>query len=71
MKFVRTLIGSALLIAGIIFTILPGSILFVLAGLVLLSMDYPRVRKMLRFAQNKASLGARRLDAFLLKRKYR
>ena len=69
MKHVRTLIGALLVLSGMIFSILPGSILFVLGGLVMLAMDYPKARGALSWTQRRASSGARKLDSYLLRRK--
>ena len=71
MKIVRIGLGAVLFIGGIVLTLLPGSILFVLAGLVLLSYDWPRAGHVLRYFQNQMSKGARRLDRYLLDRKLR
>lgn len=71
MKLLRTFTGATLLILGIVFTIIPGSSLFVLGGLVLLSMDFPIARRFLTKIQKTTSVAARKLDLFLLKRKYK
>jgi hypothetical protein len=71
MKLVRTVFGSILVIAGIIFTILPGSFLLVLGGLVLLSMDFPLARKFLNRLQKTMYRAARKLDLMILNRKYK
>lgn len=68
-KTFRTIIGMTLCIVGIIFTIIPGSILLVLAGLILLSYDYPMARRWLKSVQNVVSVGARKLDSWLLNRR--
>ncbi|MFT5544025.1 MAG: hypothetical protein ACI96N_003244, partial [Arenicella sp.] len=47
MKLVRSIVGVTLIFLGVLFTILPGSILLVLGGLVLLSMDHPPARRFL------------------------
>ena len=65
-KSVRTVTGITLCLVGIIFTIIPGSILFVLAGLFLLSYDYPLARKWLTKCQNMMASGARKLDKWLI-----
>jgi len=71
MKLLRTAAAITLIILGIIFTILPGSILLVLGGLVLLSVDFPHAKKLLSKTQRATSRTARKVDLFLLKRKYR
>ncbi|MEW9796673.1 PGPGW domain-containing protein [Alteromonas sp. CYL-A6] len=71
MKTLRLTAGLLCVAVGIIFTILPGSILLVIAGLVMLSVDFPAARKYLRHAQRGMSHGARRLDRYLLNRKLR
>lgn len=71
MKLLRSAAAITLIILGIIFTILPGSILLVLGGLVLLSMDFPHAKKLLSKTQRATARTARRLDLILLKRKYR
>ena len=47
-KTFRIGLGSILVAAGVIFFILPGSILFLLGGLLMLSYDVPRAREWLR-----------------------
>lgn len=69
MKAIRLTLGGLLFAIGIIFTLLPGSILFVLGGLMLLSYDLPRARGWLAFFQKSMSRGARRVDRFMLNRK--
>lgn len=64
-KALRTIAGGFLVAVGVIFTILPGSILFVLAGLILLSMDYPKARVLLAMAQKSARKGAVKLDSLI------
>lgn len=71
MKIIRTVLGSLLIVAGIVLTILPGSTLFILAGLVLISIDYKYPRKFLGKVQKSASKASRKMDSFLLSRKYR
>lgn len=70
-KSVRTVAGIALVGLGIVFTIIPGSILFILAGLFLLSFDHKFARRWLRATQDTAAKGARKLDRWLLRRKLR
>ena len=67
----RIAVGSILALAGIVFFILPGSIFLLLIGLVMLSFDFPKAREVLRWCQNSMSKSARRLDAFLLSRKFK
>ncbi|WP_100640762.1 PGPGW domain-containing protein [Alteromonas facilis] len=68
-KTTRTLLGGSLLAVGIVFTIVPGSILLVLMGLVILSIDHALPRKWLKVAQKGMSNGARKLDSWLLNRR--
>jgi hypothetical protein len=70
-KSIRIGLGSLLVAFGIIFFILPGSILFLLIGLTVLSYDVPRARGWLRACQNSAARGARKLDKIILHRKLR
>jgi drug/metabolite transporter (DMT)-like permease len=71
MKLVRAIAGATLVIVGIVFTLIPGSILFVLGGLVLLSMDFLFARRFLNKVQRTMSRIANKLDLFLLNRKYK
>lgn len=71
MKVLRLTFGGLLFVTGIIFTILPGSILLVLGGLMLLSYDWPRARGWLAFFQKSMAGSARKLDRMLLNRKLR
>ncbi len=71
LRTIRLTLGALLFIGGIILTLVPGSILLVISGLVLLSYDWPRARSWLRYFQNVMSTGARRLDKMLMSRKLR
>lgn len=71
MKLLRLTLGGLLFVAGIVFTIIPGSILLVISGLVLLSYDWPRARSWLVWFQRSTARSARRIDAWLLARKLR
>ena len=71
MKIIRLSAAVLCLLIGTVGFILPGSFLFLLAGLMLLSVDYPSARQWLKKSQRSASIGARKLDALLLKRKFR
>ncbi len=70
-KTFRIGLGSIMVAAGVIFFILPGSILFLMGVLLMLSYDVPRAREWLRVCQNSMATGARRLDRILLKRRLR
>jgi hypothetical protein len=70
-KKLRTGLAILAITIGIVFAILPGSILFLIGGLMLLSMDYPMARKWLKKCQNTMSRTARALDKALLRRKLR
>ncbi len=70
-KVIRLSVGALLFLGGIVLPLLPGSILLVIGGLILLSYDWPRARSWLRFFQNQMSTSARRLDKFLLGRRLR
>jgi hypothetical protein len=71
MKFIRSLLGGVLVLLGIVLTILPGSTILILAGLVLISIDYKYPRAKLRILQKSLGRASRKLDRFLLKRKFR
>ncbi len=71
MRKVRLVSGGILVFGGILLTLLPGSILLVLAGLMLLSVDWPPARLYLTRCQRGMSSSARRLDRYLLLRKMR
>jgi Mg2+/citrate symporter len=70
-KRLRTTVAILAIIIGVVFAILPGSILFLIGGLMLLSIDYPIARKWLKKCQNSMSKTARKLDRLLLRRKLR
>lgn len=70
-KTIRIGIGCILVAAGFILFILPGSSLFLIAGLTVLSYDVPRARGWLKACQDSTSRGARKLDKYLLNRKLR
>ena len=71
MKIIRLTLGGILFIGGIVLTLLPGSILLVIGGLVLLSYDWPRARGWLKISQNMMASSARKIDRVLLMRKFR
>lgn len=71
MKHIRTIVGSLLCIIGVVLTIIPGSSLVILAGLVLISMDYPAVRTWLGHVQKSTARAARKVDKWILQRKLR
>jgi uncharacterized membrane protein len=71
MRLFRMLISIVLILFGVIFSILPGSILFVLGGFVLLSIDFPPAKRFLAKMQRTMSRSARKLDLFMLNRKYK
>lgn len=70
-KHIRITIGSVLAALGIIFFIIPGSMFVLLIGLMTLSYDIPKAREWLRWCQNAMTKSARKLDAFLLNRKFK
>lgn len=69
MKSIRIGIGAIFCGIGVIFFILPGSILFLIGGLFLLSYDVPAARGLLKSCQRSMSKGARTLDRFIAGRK--
>ena len=71
MRIVRLTLGAILFVGGIVLTLLPGSILLVVGGLVLLSYDWPKARNWLKYSQKTMATGACKIDRFLLKRKLR
>lgn len=68
-KHLRITLGSLLALFGVVFFILPGSILVLLVGLVILSYDLPKARNWLRICQNAMAKSARKLDKLILDRK--
>ncbi len=70
MKSLRIGLGAVLAGVGIVFFILPGSILFLVAGLLVLSYDFPIARRWLGHCQKAMSKGARTLDNFIEKRRF-
>ena len=70
-KQLRITVGGLLALFGIVFFILPGSMFVLLLGLIMLSYDFPKAREMLRWCQKSMSKSARKLDAFLLSRKFK
>lgn len=70
MKSLRIGLGAVLAGVGIVFFILPGSILFLIAGLLVLSYDFPVARGWLRSCQKGMTKSAKALDNFFYKRRY-
>lgn len=71
MRHLKVILGMVLCIIGVVLTILPGSTLLVLAGLMLLSTEYTPARKLLKWVQRSMSQSAVKLDRYLLNRKMR
>jgi hypothetical protein len=65
-KKLRIALGGLLAIFGVVFFILPGSILVLLVGLLMLSYDVPKARDWLRTCQNVMSKSASKLDKLIL-----
>lgn len=70
-KKFRIALGSILALFGVVFFILPGSMFVLLLGLMMLSYDIPKARDWLRLCQNAMSKSARKLDTFILNRKFK
>ncbi|KXI30533.1 tellurium resistance protein TerC [Paraglaciecola hydrolytica] len=68
-KKFRIALGGLFALVGIVFFIIPGSMLVLILGLMMLSYDLPKARTALRYCQNAMSKSARKLDAYLLRRK--
>ncbi|MDC0603390.1 tellurium resistance protein TerC [Aliiglaciecola sp.] len=69
MKILRIGLGVILSLIGIVFAILPGSILFLIGGLMVLSYDVPIAKTWLKKCQAGMSAGAKKLDRHLLNRR--
>jgi uncharacterized membrane protein YbaN (DUF454 family) len=70
-KILITVVGGLLTLLGLIFVLLPGpSVIFLIPGLMLLSLEYPEAKKWLRMAQKMMKKSAQWLDNQVLKRKY-
>ncbi|WP_297821674.1 tellurium resistance protein TerC [uncultured Paraglaciecola sp.] len=65
-KKLRIALGGLLAIFGVVFFILPGSILVLLVGLLMLSYDVPKARDWLRTCQKVMSKSASKLDKLIL-----
>lgn len=69
-KLIISVIGGFLVILGTIFIIIPGpSLLLLIPGFYLLSMEYEWAKVWLKRCQRLLSKMARHVDSFLLKRK--
>ena len=68
-KKFRILFCALLAMFGVVFFVLPGSILVLLLGLFMLSYDLPKARSWLRACQNLMSKSAQKLDKIILDRK--
>lgn len=69
-KPARITLGAIGVFIGVVFAILPGSIIFLVLGLFMLSFDFPIARKILKKSQKLMSEGAQKLDRYLLNRKH-
>jgi hypothetical protein len=70
-KKLRIILGCIFAGFGIVFFILPGSIFVLIIGLMMLSYDFPKARKLLKTCQKTMSNSAQKLDRMLLNRKLR
>lgn len=70
-KKIRITVGCLLAAFGVIFFIVPGSMLLLILGLLMLSYDFPTARNWLRICQKSMSQSAQKLDRMLLNRKLR
>ena len=70
-KKLRIALGGLLAIFGVVFFIVPGSILVLLAGLLMLSYDVPKARDWLRTCQKVMSKSASKLDKLILDKRLR
>ncbi|MFT4994223.1 MAG: hypothetical protein ACI965_001246 [Paraglaciecola sp.] len=70
-KHFRIGLGSILILMGVVFFILPGSMFLLLLGLLTLSYDVPKAKDWLKVCQRSMSQSARKLDRVLLNRKLR
>lgn len=71
LKNIRVVFASLLVLVGVIFFIIPGSMFLVLGGLMLLSYDFPSARSWLKNCQRSMSGSAQKLDRVILNRKFR
>ena len=66
-----TLVGGLLVLLGLIFLIVPGpSLILLIPGFYLLSLEYPAAEVWLRRCQKLLSKSARYLDKAIRKRRY-
>jgi hypothetical protein len=70
-KKLRIALGGLLAIFGVVFFIVPGSILVLLVGLLMLSYDVPKARDWLRTCQKVMSKSASKLDKLILDKRLR
>lgn len=71
-KVLITLVGGFLVLLGLIFFIIPGpSVLFLIPGLYLLSLEYDAAKVWLRRAQKMLRNSARWLDRKIAARRYK
>ena len=70
-KHIRIVIGGIFAAFGLIFFIIPGSMFVLIIGLMMLSYDIPKARNCLRWCQNAMTKSARKLDSFLLNKKFK
>lgn len=67
-----TIIGFGCIAIGLIFILLPGpAVIFIPTGLAILSLRYQWAKKCLKTSQRLMRKNAQKMDAWLLKRKYR
>jgi uncharacterized membrane protein YbaN (DUF454 family) len=70
-KVLLTIIGGALTLLGLIFIVLPGpSVLFLLPGLYLLSLEYEQAKVWLKKVQKMMTKTSRWVDKKLRQRKH-
>lgn len=70
-KILLTLVGGALTLLGLIFIVLPGpSVLFLLPGLYLLSLEYEQAKVWLKKVQKMMAKTSRWIDKKIRQRKH-
>jgi hypothetical protein len=71
-RSVTTILGALFILLGLVFLIIPGpSIVFILPGLVLLSLHYPAAKPWLKKCMKLMRVAAVWIDKQLLDKKYR
>ena len=66
-KTIITLLGGGLLVFGLVFILLPGTVIILPIALAILALEYDWARRYVKVAQRMLSQSAKKMDQFVAK----